>query len=235
MTGFLLVILLAAVTDVPAPDGAQLYATFCAACHGAQQWGSPDGPSLRGVGLAAVDFFLTTGRMPAAVPWIEVGQRDERSGQQLPLEAIRAIEGYLAPVAGGPAIPWVVADGNRRHGRDLYELNCQHCHGATGEGGALGEFTWAPSLHRASINQVADAIRAGPGEMPRFGDQQLTQDDLNDVASYVMDLQVPSQPVAVPPFRSSGPVPEGAVAYIAIIVLVAFLFTFGRRSGGNSA
>ena len=31
-----------------------------------------------------------------------------------------------------------------------------------------------------------------------------------------------------PPFRSSGPVPEGAVAYIAMIVLVAFVFTFWR-------
>jgi hypothetical protein len=32
----------------------------------------------------------------------------------------------------------------------------------------------------------------------------------------------------VPPFRSTGPVPEGAIGYLLIIVLVAFVFTFWR-------
>mgnify|MGYP001366579330 CR=1 FL=1 len=228
MLALIVPLLLAAATSSPASRGAALYATHCASCHGAQRWGTADGPSLRGVGSASVDFYLTTGRMPAAVPWLEIGHRDERQGQQLPPADIRAIEAYLAPtVAGGQPIPLVLA-GDLEHGRAVYALNCEHCHSANGDGGAIGEFAWAPDLHHAPITVVADAIRVGPGEMPRFSEPQLSQDELDDVASYVIGMRTARPPRGVPPFRSSGPVPEGAIGYLAIIVLTAFVFTFWR-------
>lgn len=222
-------LLLAAGALTPStPDGAALYATHCASCHAPQKWGTADGPSLRGVGMAALDFYLMTGRMPAAEPWIEIAHRDERSGQGLPLDEIRALETYLAPaVAGGPPIPPVVANGDLAHGHTLFSQNCQQCHGLAGEGGDLGLLDWAPSLERTSIAQVAEAIRVGPEQMPPFGERQLSEADLDDVASYVVHLQT-TQQAAFPPFASTGPVPEGAVAYLAIIVLVAFVFTFWR-------
>lgn len=227
MLWLVLPVLLAAVAPPSSSRGAQIYATACSSCHGAQQWGGADAPSLHGVGMASLDFQLTTGRMPAAAPWLEVEQRDERSGQALPLADVRALEAYLAPVVqGGPALPVVTAGGNLEHGRSLYELNCQACHAVGGNGGDLGGIDWAPSLHRASISVVADAIRAGPDQMPRFGPHQLDQRDLNDVASFVMQMQNP--PAAPPPFRSTGPVPEGAVGYLGVIALVAFVFTFWR-------
>jgi ubiquinol-cytochrome c reductase cytochrome c subunit len=227
MLWFVLPLILATVS-APTSRGATLYATACASCHAPQKFGGPDGPSLRGVGPAVLDFYLTTGRMPAAVPWLQVGQRDQRTGQELPLADIRALEAYLAPtVAGGPAIPIVTAGGNLEHGRALYAINCEQCHAIGGVGGDLGGVTWVPALNQASINVVADAIRAGPGEMPRFSERQLDQGDLDDLASYVMQLQ--TDPGSGPPFRSTGPVPEGAVAYLAMIVLVAFVFTFWRR------
>ena len=211
----------------PAPDGAALYATHCASCHAPQKWGTGDGPSLRGVGMAALDFYLMTGRMPAAVPWIEVAHRDERSGQGLPLGEIRALETYLAPtVAGGPPIPLVLANGDLVHGHVLFAQNCEQCHGLAGAGGDLGRLDWAPSLDRTSIAQVAEAIRVGPDQMPVFGEHQFSAADVDDVASYVVYLQERQR--ALPPFLSSGAVPEGAVAYLAIIVLVAFVFTFWR-------
>jgi ubiquinol-cytochrome c reductase cytochrome c subunit len=221
--------LVLATVSLPASRGATLYTTACASCHTAQKTGGPDGPSLRGVGPAVLDFYLATGRMPAAVPWLEVGQRDERSGQALSLPDIRALETYLAStVAGGPALPLVTAGGNLEHGRALYAIDCEQCHSVGGVGGDLGGVTWVPALNQASINVVADAIRAGPGEMPRFSDRQLDQRDLNDVASYVMKMQSDPQAGSGPPFRSTGPIPEGAVAYLAMILLVAFVFTFWR-------
>ncbi len=211
-----------------APDGARLYLTHCASCHAPERWGGADGPSLRGIGMARLDFYLTTGRMPAAAPWVQIADRDERSGQRLPLADIRAIERYLEPtVAGGPALPLVAAGGDVERGRHLYQLNCEHCHAAEGIGGDLGKLDWVPSLRSAPINVVADAVRAGPGEMPRFSEHQLSQTELDDVASYVVGLA--NEPHdAVPPFRSTGPVPEGAAGYLAIIALVAFVFTFWR-------
>ncbi len=220
---------LASMLLTAGPAGSQIYQTRCASCHGAQMWGGADGPSLRGVGLAAVDFYLTTGRMPAAVPNVQIGDRDERSGQRLSQAEIRALEDYLAPVvAGGPAIPAVVANGDRARGRALFSLHCAQCHGFNGDGGAIGQLAWAPSLRDTPIDAVGEAIRVGPGEMPQFGEHQLNQNDLNDVASYVVRLRAGSQPHDAPPLRSTGPVPEGAVGYLAIVVLVAFVFTFWR-------
>lgn len=226
MLWFVLPLVLA--TALPLSRGAVLYATACASCHGAQPTGSADGPSLRGVGAASLDFQLMTGRMPAAVPWIEIAHRDERTGQQLPLADIRAVEAYLAPtVSGGPPLPLVTAGGNIEHGRRLFALNCEACHGVAGEGGGLGGFTWVPALNQASIDVVADAIRAGPEEMPRFSTGQLDRVALDDLASYVMLLQ--TQRGGGPPFRSTGPIPEGAVGYLTLIVLVVFVVTLWRR------
>ena len=48
-------------------DGKKLYETSCITCHGANLQGVADrGPSLLGVGDAAVYFQVSTGRMPAA-------------------------------------------------------------------------------------------------------------------------------------------------------------------------
>jgi ubiquinol-cytochrome c reductase cytochrome c subunit len=216
-----------APVSVAPSRGQQIYLTHCASCHAAQFWGSADGPTLRGVGLGTVDFYLLSGRMPAAVPWIEVGTRDERDGQALPLADIRALEQYLAPVvAGGPPIPMVTANGDHVHGRTLFALNCQQCHSAQADGGSIGGLDWAPSLRNAPINVVADAIRVGPDQMPPFSEQQLSPQDLVDVASYVVSLQ--SDAARAPPLQSTGPVPEGAIGYLLIIVLVAFVFTFWR-------
>ena len=208
--------------------GAALYDSHCASCHGAQRKGTPDGPSLQRVGMADLDFYLMTGRMPAANTWVQVAHRDERAGQALPLAQIRALEAYLAPVvAGGPEIPLVTSGNDLERGRQLYELNCQQCHAVGGNGGGIGAADWAPNLHQATINEVADAVRAGPGQMPRFGERQLPASDLNDLSGYVMSMQS-TPPRSVLPLRSTGPVPEGALGYAAMIVLVSFVFGFWR-------
>src|SRR5690349_5194316 len=49
-----------------AAAGKSLYETSCISCHGRNAQGVPGrGPSLIGVGSAAVDFQVSTGRMPA--------------------------------------------------------------------------------------------------------------------------------------------------------------------------
>src|SRR4051812_32921991 len=46
--------------------GRVLYQASCAGCHGQNGEGTQQGPSLIGVGEAAADFYLQTGRMPLA-------------------------------------------------------------------------------------------------------------------------------------------------------------------------
>ena len=57
----------ASTADFSASDteeGGKLFAANCATCHGMGAGGTQDGPSLVGVGAAAVDFQVGTGRMP---------------------------------------------------------------------------------------------------------------------------------------------------------------------------
>jgi ubiquinol-cytochrome c reductase cytochrome c subunit len=179
------------------------------------------------VGPADVDFMVSTGRMPAAVPWIEVGHR----GAQLPQATIDAIVAYVTSVQpGGPPIPVVIAGGNLERGRELFRENCLHCHGAEAGGASIGGNEWAPSLEHATVTQVGEAIRVGPAEMPRFGARQLSERDVDDIVTYLSSLRASEKSAVFPP-ASSGPVPEGLLGWISagLMAAGAYAFSAGKK------
>jgi len=49
-----------------AEAGRELYGLRCASCHGVDLAGSQDAPPLLQVGAANVDWWVSTGRMPAS-------------------------------------------------------------------------------------------------------------------------------------------------------------------------
>jgi ubiquinol-cytochrome c reductase cytochrome c subunit len=221
---------LGAIMALTPVDGHATYLQQCAACHGVDLRGGPNAPNIRGVGAADVDFWVGTGRMPAAVPWIEVGHR----GAQLPKATIDALVAYVVSVQpGGPAIPIVVTDGNATRGRTLFRENCMHCHGATGSGAAIGDQQWAPALRNATITQVAEAIRVGPGEMPSFGEAQLTPADVDDLATYLSQQRAGGGPNGLPE-PNSGPVSEGLLGWLAAGVLAVLAYAFSPARKNNS-
>ncbi len=141
---------------------------------------------------------------------------------------IAAIEAYAHALdPSGPPIPEVTAGGELHHGRAVFEQNCEHCHGVDGGGASVGGNQWAPALHDTSITQVAEAIRIGPGEMPRFGERQLIERDLRDVASYVFKLDTRADERALP-LSSSGPVPEGLLGWLAITLLSVLALAYSK-------
>ncbi len=214
-----------------ASTGRLAYIQRCATCHGTDLRGGLNGPGLRGVGAADVDFWVRTGRMPAAVPWIQVGHR----GAQLSPQTIDAIVAYVSAVQpGGPAIPVVVTNGDPGRGQALFRQNCMHCHGADATGGAIGESSWAPGLRPATITQVAEAVRIGPGEMPSFGERQLDANDLDDIVSYVSERRADAGFSGLP-FASNGPVPEGLYGWIAaaLMALIAYAFSVGPKENNQ--
>ena len=207
-----------------AAAGAMLYTQFCSSCHGTDLRGGVNAPSIRGVGAASVDFWVGTGRMPAAVPWVEQDHRTSQFTQ----DQIGALTAYVTSVAsGGRPIPRIDATGDAQRGRRLYEQNCVHCHGVYGEGASIGANEWAPSLHAASIVQLAEAIRIGPGQMPAFGEKQLDEREMKDVVAYVWSLNDEAAQQAMP-LRSSGPVPEGLFGWLAVALLSVFAFAYSR-------
>lgn len=197
------------------------YTTQCSSCHGAQGQGTRTGSPLVGVNATTVHFMLDTGRMPAAVP----GQEQPHAAPRLSPAQIDALAQYVAAFAHPPKtqLPQTTP-GDPVRGAALFRANCTACHGATGGGGAIGGGTYpvAPSLAAASTFQVAEAIRAGPGEMPRFGPGVLSDAEVADIASYVTGIARAPQPGGIT-LEGIGPVAEGFVAVVFGLGLLLIL------------
>ncbi len=218
--------------QTPSPElvaqGEQLYLTGCSSCHGAGGMGTDQAPTLVGVGAASADFYLTSGRMPAAQgePF-----QPPRKEPAYPPDQIAALVAYVASLGPGPPIPSVdVASADLARGGALYRANCASCHQSAGAGGALSYGRSAPDLKHATPTQVEEAMRIGPGEMPVFNSTTLDDRDADDIAAYVQYLRDPDDRGGAA-LGGNGPVPEGAVALIAGLggVVAISVWIVGRR------
>ena len=204
--------------------GQALYQQSCASCHGQRGQGTQRGPTLIGVGAASADFYLSTGRMPVTDEQRNPGRGPPAFGRS----DIDALVGYVASLGDGPAVPDVdPAAGRLAEGERLYQENCAACHSATGTGGALTSGQVAPSLAQATPVQVAEAVRVGPGAMPRFPSQALNDPQVDSVAAYVGRLQQGGNRGGWDLGRI-GPVTEGLVAWVLGLGLVLLVV---RRLG----
>ncbi|MBX6749419.1 MAG: c-type cytochrome [Micromonosporaceae bacterium] len=208
------------------PNGQHLYDQNCASCHGSAGEGTQRGPSLVGVGPAALDFYLTTGRMPPT----GAPTSDHRAPAFTP-EEIAAIVGYAASFTGKtPAIPEVRPENSQR-GLRLYLTYCAACHSAQGVGGALTGGQAASALDRATPTQIGEAIRVGPGVMPAFTADVLTDVDINAIAAYIGILQERDTDRGGLDLGRIGPLTEGAVAWIVGLgTLLLVVRLLGRRA-----
>jgi ubiquinol-cytochrome c reductase cytochrome c subunit len=203
--------------------GRERYLTHCASCHGADFNGVPgNGPGLRDVGgAAAVEYVLTTGRMPLASP-------DQIPVRKPPIFNGREIDGIVAYVGGQVGdtyVPRAATAADQQtlfKGRDLYLNNCAACHGANGAGAAIGGGYDAPSLHPVEADTVAQAMYIGPSKMPRFAGEGWSQAEVNQVASYVLTLGTHTVDRGGLPIGGRGPVAEGFVAWIIGLGLLVF-------------
>ena len=90
-----------AVSSRETAVGRQLFVQNCSSCHGLLAQGTNTGPSLIGVGAAAVDFQVSTGRMPLK----EIEAQAQRKPPVLNTAQTHAIAAYISSLGGGPAIP----------------------------------------------------------------------------------------------------------------------------------
>lgn len=217
----------AAATD--AAQGRALFVASCSSCHGADGTGTRNGPSLVGVGAAAADFQLRTGRMPMAQG---PSSQATRKSPAFDDAQIRGLVAYVASLGPGPAIPAVSTDAALlSRGQKLFIDNCAPCHGAAANGGAVGGGALAPSLDRASAVEVGEAMLTGPGQMPVFS---FVGADRNAIATYVAYLRTAPQPGGLS-IGGIGAVPEGFVAWVlgmgALLIVAYFV---GRRWGADA-
>lgn len=212
-------------------QGRELFLVGCASCHGAHgegvvtKNGNQYGPSLVGVGAAAVDFQVSTGRMPLAAPGVQAPRKDRLYNQ----EETRALAAYVASLGPGPAIPEesrYSIDGLDNEavvrGGQFFLTNCTACHNFSGSGGALPGGKYAPSLSGVPPKNMYEAMLTGPQQMPVFSDGVLTPDEKRDVIAYLKSVEETPEYGGFS-LGSLGPVSEGMFAWlVGIGSLVGF-------------
>jgi ubiquinol-cytochrome c reductase cytochrome c subunit len=204
-----------------AQQGQTFFDSSCITCHGRNAQGVPKkGPSLIGVGSAAVEFQVTTGRMPLT-------QQQNQADRKKPVfsdDQARDIGAYIEALGGGPQLP----DGTDFHsngdiaaGGELFRVNCSSCHAFGMGGGALSSGKYAPSLGEATDRQIYAAMLTGPENMPVFGDNQLSPQEKQDIIAYVRN-QTDNQDPGGWGIGRLGPVSEGLVIFLVGMVFLIF-------------
>ena len=226
----------AAAANAPASEsvevrkGRQLYETSCITCHGQNLQGVLDhGPSLIGVGSAAVYFQVATGRMPVTRQEAQAERKKPKFDEAETLQ----LAAYVQSVGGGPVIPTGDlrgSDANLAEGGELFRLNCAACHNFVGSGGALSAGKYAPSLRNATDKVLWTAMLSGPQNMPVFGDNQLTAEQKQAITNYVLTVNEQKDPGGSSIGRL-GPVPEGLVIWVVGIgAIMLMILWIGAKS-----
>jgi ubiquinol-cytochrome c reductase cytochrome c subunit len=232
-------------------QGRQLFIVNCAFCHGQNGEGvrtidgNQLGPSLVGVGAAAVHFQVGTGRMPAAQP----GQQLPRKPKVFDEDEILAMAAYVASLGAGPAIPdesdysvegmsdEEVQEAISRGGQ-IFLTNCTACHNFTGAGGAMPRGGYAPQILGVEPQYVYEAMLTGPQSMPTFSNGNLSPDEKRDVIAYLQSIEENPKYGGFG-MGGLGPVAEGMYAWlVGIGILVGFavwIAAHGARSTKEKA
>ncbi len=202
--------------------GRALFLVGCASCHGKNAEGITTvkggqyGPTLIGVGAAAVDFQVGTGRMPMAQP----GTQARRKPPVYDASEIEALSAFVSSLGPGPDVPnpsdYDTANASNEdivRGGEFFRTNCTACHNFAGGGGALPRGRYAPSLAGVSEKHMYEAMLTGPQQMPVFSNGVLSPDDKRQIISYLKKTE------ATPNYGgftlgSMGPVSEGLFAWL---------------------
>jgi ubiquinol-cytochrome c reductase cytochrome c subunit len=216
-------------------EGRELFLVGCSFCHGQNgeglmtQDGNQLGPPLAGVGAAAVDFQVGTGRMPMAQPGAQNPTKPETYTQH----EIDAMAAFVASLAPGPGIPDPadyslagLSDEEREEavarGGQIFLTNCTACHNFAGKGGAMPRGGYAPPLSDTSARHIYEALLTGPGQMPSFSNGNLSPEEKRDVIAYLYSLREQPQYGGFN-LGGLGPVSEGLIAWVVGIgALVGF-------------
>jgi ubiquinol-cytochrome c reductase cytochrome c subunit len=182
--------------------GRQLFLVGCSFCHGQSGQGvktldgNEIGPTLVGVGAAAVDFQVGTGRMPAVQPGPQIPQKEVVYTP----DEIAELAAYVASLGPGPAIPNAsdyslagLSDEQRQEaiarGGQIFLTNCTACHNFEGSGGAMPRGGYAPKIRGVEPKYVWEAMLTGPQAMDNFSNGNLRPQEKRDIIAYLQSIQ----------------------------------------------
>ena len=227
--------------------GRELFLISCSFCHGQNGEGvrtidgNQLGPPLVGVGAAAVDFQVGTGRMPLTQP----GQQAPEKRPVFNQDEIDAMAAYVASLGPGPAVPDEsdyslegLSEEERQEaivrGGQIFLTNCTACHNFTGSGGAMPRGGNAPAILGTHPKYIYEAMLTGPQSMPTFSNGNLTPDAKRDVIAYLESLE-DNPNYGGFGMGGLGPVAEGMYAWlVGLGVLVGFAVWIAAHSTRTS-
>jgi len=212
-----------------AQEGGKLFAANCATCHGMGASGTKDGPSLVGVGAAAVDFQVGTGRMPMQMN----GPQAQEKPRQFNDQQTQELAAYIASLGAGPAVPdasLLDGKGDAAKGGELFRTNCAMCHNAAAAGGALTRGKFAPALAGVSGQHIYEAMATGPQNMPVFSDANISSEGKRDIITFLKQIEANGSPGGAD-LGALGPVSEGLFVWVAGLgVIIAFTIWLTSRT-----
>lgn len=213
-------------------EGKEIFARGCSSCHGLNAEGAGIAPSLIGVGGASVDFQVATGRMPMA----DMSQQAMRKEPLYTEVETAALAAYVASLAPGPAavtneeLAWE-RSGDTAEGGELFRNNCAMCHNLAGQGGALTQGKYAPTVMGVEPRHIYEAMLTGPQAMPVFADTTLTPQEKLSVIKWIKHAE--NEPaLGGAALGRVGPVTEGLLAWtlgLGLLIGIAVWLTTKAR------
>lgn len=190
-----------AARTAPVESGKELYARYCQLCHAANATGyaADNAPSLvsREFLSSADDEYLARGIRLGRPNTAMAAYGKERGGpldEQQITELVRFLrkQGPLAK-----KLPVLKLTGDTARGGELYQRECQSCHGTPRKSGSAPQLYNAEFLAAASPAFLQHAIRKGrpPTKMPAFA-AKLSAAQIADLIAWLQSLRTP--PPALP-------------------------------------
>lgn len=211
----------------------ELYAVQCAGCHGVDGRGGVTAGGLEAPALlpelndrmtiAYARLVMATGRMPPAGDPADNRIRRETLTEEEQDDILRFMEERFDLEGDVPEPD--PEEGDAAVGLQVYAQNCAACHGASGAGGVAGGGAWTPRVNDVSPQTLADAVRVGPFQMPQFDEEQISQDELDDMAAFLHEVEEEGGTLLFPgelnPVFASGFGAGLAAVIIVMLVLIS--------------
>jgi ubiquinol-cytochrome c reductase cytochrome c subunit len=214
-----------APTPTPTPSstfapgtGADVFARNCAGCHGTRGEGYV-GPPLAAAGFSSLVQSMVEQGGISMPPF----------GGVLSDQDIQSVSDYVSQELADPASHTAETP----VGGDLFRLYCSGCHSSTGSGGAMPVGNNAPNIRQFPPAEALAAMILGRGNMPAFAGNTFDVRQQTSVALYVQVLAPDPPSPGGAGLGFIGPVPEGAVGGVAlllVILIAVWLAWRGRKA-----
>jgi ubiquinol-cytochrome c reductase cytochrome c subunit len=182
------------------------------------------------VGGGTVNLWLSEGWMPLRS---SENEPPSKTPSFTPAQIDEVVAYVVSLKSGGFGVPTNVPlkNASAAEGFFMFSLNCAPCHTITGAGDALADGYRALPLRQATAQEVLEAIRTGPQNMPRFGPGTISNQQALDVVDYVTIYIRHPTDIGGIGLGGVGPVAEGFVGlFVGVGVCLLAAYWVGDRT-----